>query len=331
MANIIENPVQLEGDELGIFLKPVTENPEIINLGWDVRTDIKNTKWIYTNTELDKITKARTGCGWVLTGGNSTITRKAVTMVDLQVQLEQCADEFKESIFAKARKAGVDVNDLTGTEIETYIKTIVNDAVRRDALRIALLGDTSDPDDDYSMMDGLYVMMKAAVADGTVDAGAISDTDINTTNILATLNAIRNAASPKFKQLPRDKKVWYVTDTVADAWENYLITIANLESSKKEQRDGIGELTFKGEKMVRLSLVDQYLLADFPTGSPATGTNPNRIIYTTPENIILLLDTSNYAEAKFWYLDKEDMNYLRVRYSMMITIIHPELAVIAGF
>lgn len=330
---ILTDVVEFEGDDAGFFLKPVTENPSITDLGFEIIDDVVNNKYIYLNTEMDKITKKRVGCGWVLTGDGATIYRKLINPVDLQVQLEQCADVFDDTVFRKQMKRGVDVNDLTGTEIEGLLLSFVEPVIVRDALRILLLGDTALADTNYNQLDGLYKKLSAGViSDGINDAGAITDTDLLVANIQATLTRVFNAADIKLRQVPNNQKAFYVTESVWNAWLAWMQTNAALQSAKDQLVSGLDRLFFQGIELIKLSIVDQYLASDFATGSPSVITDPHRIIYMKKDNIVLVLDTvARYNEVKFWYEMKEDMNYMRARYMMQVEYKYPEFITIAGF
>lgn len=330
---VLTDVVEYEGDDAGFFLKPVTENPLITQMGFEIIDDVVNNKYIYLNTEIDKITKKRVGCGWTTTGDGATIYRKLINPVDLQVQLEQCADVFDDTVFRKQLKRGVDVNDLTGTEIEALLLSFVEPVITRDALRILWLADTALASTDYSMMDGIYKKLAAGViSDDIIDAGALTSTSINTSNIITTLRAIVDGADRKLRQVPTNQKALYVTENVWNGYKAWMQDNAQLESSKQQTINGVLELFFDGIQLIKLSFVDEYLAADFVTGSPAAITDPIRIVYMKKDNIVVVLDTvSRYNEVKFWYLDKEDTNYMRARYMMQVEYKYPELVTIAGF
>lgn len=330
---ILTDVVTYEGDDAGFFLKPVTENPTITDLGFEIIDDTVNTKFIYLNTEIDKITKKRVACGWTSTGTGATIYRKEITPVNLEMYLEQCADVFDETVFRKQLKRGVDVNDLTGTEVENLLLGFVNPVITRDAMRMLFLGDTASTNPYYNPIDGIYKKLAAgAITDGIVDLGALSDTSINTTNIIATLRSIVNGADRKLKQIPAAQKVLIVTGSVYDAYKAWLQDNAQLESARQLTVSGVDSLTFDGIPMLPVWIVDEYLEADFQTGSPSSVPDPHRIIYTKMDNHVLVLDTvSRYNEVKFWYDINSDQNKVAARYMMQYEYKYPELITIAGF
>lgn len=330
---ILTDVVEFEGDDAGFFLRPVTENPLITDLGFEIEDDTVNNKYIYLNTEIDKITKKRVGCGWVETGTGATIYRKLINPTDLQVQLSQCSDVFDDTVFRKQLKRGVDVNDLTGTEIEGLLLSFIEPVITRDAMRILWLGDTSLASTNYNQLDGIYKQLAAGViSDGINDAGAITAASLSVANIQATLTTVYNAADIKLRQVPNAEKAFYVTENVWDAWLAWMQTNAALQSSKDQLVNGLDRLFFNGVELIKLTIVDEYLTADFSVGSPSAVVNPRRIVYAKKTNMVLTLDTvSRYNEVKFWYDLTQDLNYTRARYMMAFSYKYPELITIAGF
>lgn len=330
---ILEEVVKFEGDDAGFFLKPVTENPTITDLGFMIEDDTVNNKYFYLNTEIDKITKLRVGCGWVETGTGAEIYRKLINPVDLEAQLSQCADVFDDTVFRKQLKRGVDVNDLSGTQIEKLLLSFVEPAIVRDAMRMLFLGDTASSNPYYSPFDGVYKKLASGViTDGINDAGAVSNTDILPANIIATLRRVYDLADRKLRQVPNPDKAFYVTYSVWNGYRQWMQDNAQLESSKEQMITGVERLFFQGVELIRLDIVDEYLSDDFMSGSPSSVPEPNRIIYSQKKNNVIALDTvSRYNEVKFWYEPVPDKNYMRARYMMQYEYLYPELVTIAGF
>lgn len=330
---ILTSAVTFEGDDAGFFLKTVTETPEITSFGFELIDDVVNNKYIYLNTEKDLITKKRVGCGFVSTGTGNTIYRKLINPVEFQAQESQCADVFDDTVFRKGLKRGVDVNDLTGTDVEKLLLSFVEPAILRDATRIMWLADTALASTDYNQMDGIYKILKAgSVSDGIINIGALSASAVSSTNIIATLKSIVDGANIKLRQVPVEQKALYVTETVWNGYRDWMQTNAALQSSKDETVNGVSVLRYQGIELIKLSFVDLYLAAHFVFGSPSAIENPNRVVYMKKDNLVLVLDTvARYNEIKFWYDMTTDMNYYRVRYQMQVAYKYPELVTIAGF
>lgn len=331
---ILDTVVKYEGENAGFFLKPVTENPTITDFGFEVIDGALVDQWIYLNDEVDKITKVYGGCGTKTdTDLGANITRKELEPVKLEIYKTQCADVFDDTVFRKNVPAGVEAGNLTSGEILQMLLSFINPVITRDALRIAFLGDTALSDPDYNQIDGIFKQLAAAaVSDGMVDIGSISDTDINTTNILTTLKTIRDARHRKLKQRPKNEQAIIVTDSIFDAYQTKLEENDNLESARKKLISGQEITQYHGVDMIPVGLVDEYLEADFASGSPAVITGEHRIIWTWKKNIVLAIDTAaNYNQVKFGYDDRDDINWYKARYQMDVNYKYPELTAIGGF
>lgn len=331
---IIDTVATFEGEDAGFFLKPVTENPLITDLGFDVIDGALVDQFIYLNSELDKVTKVYTGCGAKTdTELGANITRKLLSPVKLEIYKTQCADAFDDTVFRKQIPAGVDAGNLTGGQIKDLLLSFLNPVVTRDALRILLLGDTALADPNYNQINGLFQKLGVGVtSDGIVDAGAITDSDLTVANIQATLQRVRDARTRKLRQVPKADQAIWVTDSVFDAWQEFLETNANLESARLKLIDGQDVTSYHGVKMIPWGLVDEYLEADFSTGSPAVITGEHRIVWTMPKNHVMAIDTvAKYNQVIFDYDPRDDINWFKVRYMLDYNYKYPDLITIAGF
>jgi len=234
-------------------------------------------------------------------------------------------------------KKGYDVYNLEATQIQTLLLEVFGMAVGDDLYRQIFLNDTTLTNNDYTAYDGIYKRLKAGAlaADGTVRVAAtIADADINSTNIVATLDSYVNAQPSAMKyNISKADKRFYVTPTVYEAWEMKLTELGSLESSKVQLIEGVDALKFRGIPMVNLQQIDEYILQDFSTASPvSSATMNNRIILTNPQNHIigtdLLTDTAN---AEFWYERKDKTNYARLNYRVGYNYIDGAENVIGGF
>jgi len=306
------------------------------DLGFQVIEDVQSNKIMYKDALLDKITKKRVGCNNTATGTGVAISSFTLSVVDIQTQLEQCSDVFDATIAETVRKKGVDINDLTGTEIESYILEKVAETAARDLYRIVFLGDTTLSDSNYTPFDGIYKKVKAGylAGDGTTYGGAITSTSLSISNIVATLDAVWDAQSYELKFIPDEQKVMFVEDSVFRAWEKYLSSTQF--SGVGEQRNvlvnGVATLSFRGIPMVNTQVISKYLALDFATGSPAAVANPYRILLTKADNHYIVTDAiTDTAKVVMWYEPLQDTNYTRLRYKAGYNYAYGALNCFAGF
>lgn len=312
MANLITSVPTVDTTTWDVYFKPLLDDPRINALPFNI--SIGNMpKNIYFNTNADKITGAKTACGWSFKGDGVTFTKKTLTPIELQAPVEQCYTALLKKLFGDKLPAGYKRGELS-PEVIDFMVTQQNYAFNRDLLSILFLGDTDlTADDYYSLMDGVYKALLDGVAavDGTVDANvSLTSTTLNTTNFFNTMNSVYNKQSRALRRIEASKKCWIWTQETYDLYLNYL-EVATQNSAGIVQTqyvtDGITANKFKGIPIVVMGIVDERLDTDFTSGSPATAENPYRTILTAPDNHIIMLDAENgFADADVWYSKDDD-------------------------
>lgn len=340
MGNLITSVASYTGKEAAFqetFVLALAKTPLLAQLGFRIEQDIQSSKTFYKTGRLNKITKKAVDCNTGDTATGVAISSVVLSVTQMEAELSQCKAPFEASIYEAALKKGYDVYNLEGTQIQTLLLEVFGMAVADDLYRQIFLNDTTLTNSDYTAYDGVFKTLKAGAlaADGTVRvAASISDTDINQTNILTTLDSYVDAQNSvlKYNYTP-DQKRFYVTDPIYRAYEQKLTTLGSLESSKTELVDGIGALKFRGIPMVNLLTIGDYILQDFNTTSPASSSVlDNRIILTNPLNHIIGTDLmTDTTSAEFWYERKDKKNYCRLNYRAGYKYIDGVENVIGGF
>lgn len=340
MGNLITSVASYTGKEAAFqetFVLALAKTPLLAQLGFRIEQDIQSSKTFYKTGRLNKITKKAVDCNTGDTATGVAISSVVLSVTQMEAELSQCKAPFEASIYEAALKKGYDVYNLEGTQIQTLLLEVFGKAVADDLYRQIFLNDTTLTNSDYTAYDGIFKTLKAGAlaADGTVRvAASISDTDINQTNILTTLDSYVDAQNSvlKYNYTP-DQKRFYVTDPIYRAYEQKLTTLGSLESSKTELVDGIGALKFRGIPMVNLLTIGDYILQDFNTTSPASSSVlDNRIILTNPLNHIIGTDLmTDTTSAEFWYERKDKKNYCRLNYRAGYKYIDGVENVIGGF
>lgn len=311
------------------FLKPFQDDPTVMELGLDVKVQKRLLK-LYFNSQLDKITKKKTGCGYDFVGG-ADITSKTLTPVEEAAAIEQCYEAFLNTYFAGDLPAGISRGELS-PEIQDILLALFNNANKRDILSKLFLGDTLISDDYYSDFDGIYVKLAADAAIPNI--GAITDGDIDVDHIEATMFSIYNNQTRLMRGMANAAKKFWVTGTVYDAWLRYI----QLKTGNNIviQRDGItmgvtNSNFYQGSEIVPVRIVDERLNADFVSGSPGVVENPHRIIYTIPDNHVLTFDKASFGDARAWYSNDDDKFYVAGSCLIAYEYKYSELQSIGGF
>ena len=309
MANLITSVPSIETTTWDVYFKPLLDDPRINALPFDI--SIGNMpKDIFFNNNIDKITGAKTTCGWSFKGDMATFTKKTLTPIELQASVEQCYTVLLKKLFGDKLPAGARRGELT-PEVIDFMTTQQSYGFNRDLLSILFLGnDALSADDYYSLMDGVYqeLLNGVAAVDGTVDSGvSLTATTLNTTNFFNTMNDVWNARTRALKSLANTDLVWIWTDAVYQLYLNYL-EVATQNTAGLIQTnyvtDGLYATNFKGVKIVVPKIVDERLETDFLVDTPPVPNDPYRVILTNPKNHIILLDAENGFENADVFYDK---------------------------
>ena len=316
-----------------MFWKPLLNDPKINALPFDVLSG-KIGKELYFDAEFTSAPSIKASCGWDYKAGTG-ITKKALNPVELDFSFEQCYTVFLKSIFGDTLPDGFVKGELTD-ELKTRIVEKQSNAFNTNLLYALFLSDTTSGTAWLAGIDGVYTKLLEGVVDGdgTVDAGAISDSDLSLANIEGTLYGIYTAQSNLLKTFDNGQKAFIVTQTVYEAWTRFLqvgngsaFVLNNADAIK----NGVTGITYQGIPMINANYVDRGLALYGTTGSPASTVNPNRVILTVPKNHKIMIDGTGFEMVDPFYDRKDDMVYSPASAMIDYQYGYGELNVIAGF
>lgn len=316
-----------------VFWKPLLENPKINALPFDIITG-KIGKELYFDSEFTSTPSIKATCGWDYKAG-TPITKKALNPIELDFSFKQCYTDFLKSIFGDNLPDGWRKGELT-PEIVDRIVTKQSNAFNTNLLYTLFLSDGGSSTPFLAGIDGVFSKLLAGVAanDGTVDAGAIADSDLTLANIEATMYGIYTSQSQLMKGFDNSQKAFIVTQTVYEAWARFLQVgngSAFLFANPDALKNGVSGVSYQGIPLVNASYIDQGIALYDTTGSPASTVNPNRVILTVPTNHKIMIDGSGFEMVEPWYERKDDLVYSPASAMVDYQYGYGELNVIAGF
>jgi len=333
MANAVTSLPENGSIPYEMFWKPLLNDPKINALPFDVLSG-KIGKELYFDAEFTSAPSIKATCGWDYKAGTG-ITKKALNPVELDFSFEQCYTVFLKSIFGDTLPDGWKKGELT-PEIVDRIVTKQSNAFNTNLLYALFLSDKTSGTPWLAGIDGVYAKLLEGVADsdGTVDVGAISDSDLSLANIEGTLYGIYTAQSNLLKTFDNAQKAFIVTQTVYEAWTRFLqvgngsaFVLNNADAIK----NGVTGITYQGIPMINANYVDRGLALYGTTGSPASTVNPNRVILTVPTNHKIMIDGTGFETVEPFYERKDDMVYSPASAMVDYQYGYGELNVIAGF
>ena len=329
-----------------IMLEPMFHSDDIMR-NYTIYPNVKFKQNITMAPSLSSITTINAGCTDVSdTCTNSfSVTQKVLMVENVAVKQEQCWDEFKSEVIVESYRNGVNMPDLTGTQLAQVIIDRVRNGIQSDMVRNMWAGDNAAAvvaiDCTYaSMGDGLWVTLSAGAAingtqmrevTGTLGAAATEYVTVAATlpaaDAILILEDVYNTASAALAQIPASEKRMFVSPNIYNAWYSALTQVASAGSvdyGHSEAQAGKQRLYFRGVELVPMYEWDTALTAlagaTFPalfTAATAAIDATAGCIYTAKANLFIGTDvTSPENELKTFYDEVSDKMYIRAGFTM---------------
>ncbi len=332
MPQIIENPKTYSGRELEtIFFRPMLTGPDAMDLGvrimynMPVPTTIQ--LWDRAGDALMKYAK-----GW--TGGDlAKKLQKTINLQKVKAEMGYSAQDYFSMIYELiTNRADVNLDDLSGTELEQAETTLFRRAIA-ESIRVTMwLGDTSrEGSHKYNSFDGFLKAIKrdlATDADTDVDAAkkikAVKIPDMTTADAAISLFERLWDNAPLYLQDMKDEGN-LVFNVTADVYHNYEKSLEGtyLESAFAAMQNGRRKLTWRGIPIVNVGLTGY--LSSYEDMPQSFG------ILTDRRNLTLAVNTSDFPgnEVRMWYNPDEMENRQRAIFMAGCEYLEPRLMVAA--
>ena len=325
-----------------ILLEPMFTSDDIMS-NYTIYPAVKYKQNITMAPSLSGITAVHSGCGTTNTcdPAGFTVTQKQIMVENVSVKQVQCWDEFKDQVIVESYKNGVNMPDLTGTELANVIINRVRGGIASDLVRNMWAGEAAiavgAPDCSYqSMGDGLWLTMANATAfqggtsanltpviGGLLAAAATASYatvggTISIADVQLLLDDCFNTAPSALQQVPAREKRMFVTPNVYNAWYSTLTAVAV---------SGKDRLYYRGIELVPMYEWDVALTAGgvsvdlsalfTQAGAVTTNQTTNGVIYTAKSNLFIGTDVSRPEnELKMFYDEVSENMYVRAGFTM---------------
>jgi len=275
-----------------------------LSLFHTLHTGIKNDKRIgIIPGTFGLVGKAAQACNPVAHCYENPATEKTWEPKYLEVIIDMCVDEVQDTLMRLALKCGVDLYDLTKTEIFTFILNILAKDIEKMVFRHAWFGDVNaanapvgtltpgiDPD-FFNVIDGFFVQLAAIYAANPDQLTALPGNNQATTALqfsvatpalmAAAVNAVIDAAPCELTEQP--DRVLLVTQSVMQRLKRFLQGLGTVFQDYKLMTGGLEFANWDGIPIYSNCLWDQWIRAYYNNGT--TLDNPHRVIYTTKSNL----------------------------------------------
>lgn len=295
IMSFLENPKQYTGSDLeNIFFRPMLSGPAALELGvrvlYNMPVPTTVQLWDGQRNILQKYTKA----GW--TGGAAaTKYQKTVNLSRVKAELGFSAADYFSLVYERiSARADVNLDDLTGTELEQAETALFKQAVAECIRATMWVGDTAEPS-GYNTFDGFLKTIGAAVAQEKTYNVPFQAADLeDPAKVVELFDDLWNNADNRLQDLKADGQlVFFVTSDICFAYEKYLDG-KGAEAAYAESVVGRRGLAYHGIPVVDVRL-----------GSYLAGTKHHKsfCLLTDRRNLVLAVNTSDFPgnEVRMWY------------------------------
>ena len=313
---IIQNPKYYSGRDLEtIFFRPMItgENSEQLGIRTIYNMPVPTTiqLWSPQSDVLQPFS-----AGW--SGGASAVRKqKEISMAKVKAEVSFAAADYFNQVFELiATSAEVNMDDLTGSELEKAETEMFRAAIA-ESLRVMMwLGDTEA--DNNNLFDGLLKLIDYYPCK-YVD---MSENGWDPNEVKELFRQMWNNADPRLRALKKDGQLaFFVTSEIYDAYEQYLDQFGG-DNSYSELVTGRRVLHYHG-----IPVIDMNVSHIKPEGQRP------RCVLTDRRNLVLAVNTSDYpgAEVRMWYNPDEMENRQRATFLAGCEVLDEELVVKAVF
>ncbi len=315
-----------------MLLEPIFRSDDIMR-NYTVYPNVKFKQNVLLAPGLNKIVMANGGCSASDNSGTGLstsfdITDKVITVANCSVKMSQCWDTFYNEIIVESYKNGINMPNLTGTELARVIADRVRLGLAQDVVRVMWGGDTTNANVTYAWADGLFKLMDGnvtpttlAVTSGTGQTavgGALVGTDVT-----SLLEDVFNGAPANLQQTPANEKKMFVTPNIYNAYYGQLTLIGQtgaVDYGHSEAQSGVNytRLFYRGIEIVPMYEWDTILTDLNPDLFANGGTNyKNGVVYAAKANLMIGSDvTSPENQFKMFYDEVSDNMYIRSYFKM---------------
>jgi len=308
-----------------VLIKPVVTSADFMGV-FQVKTGIKNKWQITLGAIMTNVIKQATGCDDRTASGTGALTNRTLTLDEMELFVAACKEEFEDNFTEAWLKDGNDISDLSGTDAEKLIVSLLEPAVKADLSRLFYFGNNASGNANLNGMTGMWTRLLAGVQDSYC---------VKRVDNIATLNQTANTRSVDYfenlftganiilKQLPTAEKKFFVTGNI---WENYLKYLETADQTANGVKlvvDGQLKLSYRGIEVVPMWSWDSDI-AGYSLGSPS------RILYTTPQNHwIGVSQAADQGQLNAWYERKDRKYYFENQFKIGYQYAHCDLQAVS--
>ena len=303
--SFLENEKQYTGADLEqIFFRPMLTGPSAEELGVRVLYNMPAPTTVQLWNGPGNILQKYTSTGW--SGStHTTKTQKTIDLKRVKAELGFAAADYFSMVYEKiVSSAGVNMGDLTGTQLEEAETALFKQILAENIRATMWIGDTSAPS-GYNTFDGFLKSIKKGVNEESILSTTYKTAELSdpaaSVKIFDALWDLAPGALQDAK--PDGMLAFFVTSDLCRLYEKYLDQ-KGVESAYTGEVDGRPGLAYHG-----IPVIDLHL------GGYLTGTSFDKSFgfLTDRRNLVLAVNTADFPgnEVRMWYNPDEMENRQR--------------------
>ncbi len=315
----IESAKSYTGNDLEtIFFRPMLSGPSAEELGVKVLYNMPLPTTIQLWKGQSNVLQRYTTNGW--SGGNGAIKQQKTLNLDrVKAELGFSASDYFSLVFEQiASRSDVNMDDLTGTELETAETDLFRRSIAESIRATMWVGDTAN-DEGFNTFNGFLKSIYEYVEDDAIPvkeyvAADLADADF----AVECFDELWSDADQKLKDLKSEGQlVYFVTSDIYSLYEKYLDE-KGVDSAYVDAINGRPTLMYHGIPVVDIHIGSYLADTDFDTSF---------CILSDRRNLVMAVNTSDFpgAEIRMWYNPDEMENRQRAVFMAGCDIVDEEL------
>ncbi len=321
--SFLENAKQYTGSDLEqIFFRPMLTGPSAADLGVRILYNLPAPTTVQLWEGRRNILQKYDAAGW--TGGDPAAKyQKTIALKRVKAELGFSAADYFSLVYEKiAARADVNMDDLTGSELEQAETALFKQAVAENIRVTMWVGDSSAAS-GYNTFDGFLKTLAAGVLQEAFYNAPFQATELSDPAMSVTLfDDLWSNADARLQDLKAEGQLaFFVTSDIYHAYEKYL-DAKGAEAAYSGMVEGRRELAYHGIPVVDVRL-----------GSYLAGTSLHKTfcLLTDRRNLVLAVNTSDFPgnEVRMWYNPDEMENRQRAVFMAGCDILDEKLVAYA--
>lgn len=293
--SFLENVKQYTGSDLEtIFFRPMLTGPSALDLGVRVLYNLPTPTTVHLWDGQRNILQQYNAAGW--TGGAPAAKyQKTIALKRVKAELGFSAADYFSLVYEKiAARADVNLDDLTGSELEQAETALFKQAVAENIRATMWVGDSAAAS-GYNTFDGFLKTIKAG-CDGEAFYNAVYQKADMTApeKVVELFDDLWQHAPSRLQDVKSEGQlVLFVTSDLYYSYEKYL-DAKGADAAYSGTVDGRQGLAYHGIPVVDVRLAN-YLVG--------TSLHQSFCLLTDRRNLVLTVNTADFPgnEVRMWY------------------------------